>query len=442
MSDNRNNSIIKKNVAAAFAIKGLSLCISLLTMPSYISYFNDQAVLGVWFTLLSILNWVLSFDLGMGNGLRNHLAIAIAANDKREQKTLISSAYLSNGVLSLMFALIGFLALPHFDWGLILGVDGGLLKPDAIRLAVTSVYLAVVLQLFLRLASFIAYALQMSFMNNLISLITNSLLLVSVHFLPADIDVSLKLTNLAVCYFVLVNLPLVILSIGLFSFSMKGMLPSPKFVKLSSMKKVTSLGGVFFFAQIEYMVLINTNEFFISTFISPEAVVEYQEYYRIFSLVGTAISLSMSPIWSVVTKTYAERDYSYLRSLYKKLKLLGLSALPLSIITAVMLPFIFSIWLGSQAPIITTDSLVVFIIFGAAFAYQSVLSTFACGMSSMRTQVICYLFGCIFKVLVLVTVLPIYPMWQLVVLTTAICLVGYCAMQQYVINGAMKLLDE
>lgn len=87
VSDKKNKNIIL-NVIAAFLVKGGSMIVSLFTLPAYIRYFNDQTVLGVWLTLLSVLNWVLSFDLGIGNGLRNHLTIAITENKQDDVKNI------------------------------------------------------------------------------------------------------------------------------------------------------------------------------------------------------------------------------------------------------------------------------------------------------------------------------------------------------------------
>ena len=70
------NTIIYKNVIGAFAVKGASLILSLFTMPAYMRFFEDEQILGVWFTLLSVLSWILNFDLGIGNGLRNNLTSA------------------------------------------------------------------------------------------------------------------------------------------------------------------------------------------------------------------------------------------------------------------------------------------------------------------------------------------------------------------------------
>ena len=56
LKSNKKSKTLINNVIISFAIKGLGLIIALFTMPSYIKFFNNETVLGVWFTALSILN--------------------------------------------------------------------------------------------------------------------------------------------------------------------------------------------------------------------------------------------------------------------------------------------------------------------------------------------------------------------------------------------------
>ena len=62
--DERNLLI---QIVLAFAVKGLSLIISLFSMPLYIKYFKNDEVLGLWYTILSTLSWIHICDLGLGN---------------------------------------------------------------------------------------------------------------------------------------------------------------------------------------------------------------------------------------------------------------------------------------------------------------------------------------------------------------------------------------
>lgn len=79
---NPNEKIIVKNTFWAFVVKGGALVVSLFTTPAFIRYFNNNTILGVWYTLLSVLIWFLNFDLGLGNGIRNNLVKAYAENDE------------------------------------------------------------------------------------------------------------------------------------------------------------------------------------------------------------------------------------------------------------------------------------------------------------------------------------------------------------------------
>lgn len=74
----KNNKGIVANIVAAFGIKGLGMIVNMLSMPLYIDYFGNNMILGLWFTILTVVNWILSFDVGIGNGLRNHLTKALS----------------------------------------------------------------------------------------------------------------------------------------------------------------------------------------------------------------------------------------------------------------------------------------------------------------------------------------------------------------------------
>ena len=77
-----SNEMLLKNIIGAFVVKGGSLIISVVLLPLYLRFFGDQTVLGIWYTILSILNWVVLFDLGLGQGLRNQLPVFIEKNNQ------------------------------------------------------------------------------------------------------------------------------------------------------------------------------------------------------------------------------------------------------------------------------------------------------------------------------------------------------------------------
>jgi hypothetical protein len=55
------------NIFGSVILKGLSLVVGLANIPIFLGYFTNQNILGVWFAILSVLAWILAFDLGVAN---------------------------------------------------------------------------------------------------------------------------------------------------------------------------------------------------------------------------------------------------------------------------------------------------------------------------------------------------------------------------------------
>ena len=102
-ADERN---LFRNILLAFFVKGISLFVSLFSMPLYIKYFDDNAALGMWYTILSMLSWINLCDLGLGNGLRNRLTEALALGQNEKAKEYISATYVVLSKIILPISLV------------------------------------------------------------------------------------------------------------------------------------------------------------------------------------------------------------------------------------------------------------------------------------------------------------------------------------------------
>ena len=97
-----SNEMLLKNIIGAFVVKGGSLIISVVLLPLYLRFFGDQTVLGIWYTILSILNWVVLFDLGLGQGLRNQLPVFIEKNNQKGIRDSISTTYILMSIIAIV----------------------------------------------------------------------------------------------------------------------------------------------------------------------------------------------------------------------------------------------------------------------------------------------------------------------------------------------------
>ena len=92
--------------------KGLAVLASFLVIPLMITYLGKERF-GIWSTLLTIMSWVILFDLGIGNGLRNRVAEALAEGRQDEARDYISAGYTLIGLIALL-VLVSFEILSFF----------------------------------------------------------------------------------------------------------------------------------------------------------------------------------------------------------------------------------------------------------------------------------------------------------------------------------------
>lgn len=130
---NGNTKTIAKNAFYSFVIRGFALAISFFSTPAFIRYFQNNEVLGVWYTLLSILTWFLAFDLGVGNGIRNHLVIAIAEKKKENIKQILASGFASVIGITLILTIVGWWLLCTINLNSLFNIPDNLISSEVLR---------------------------------------------------------------------------------------------------------------------------------------------------------------------------------------------------------------------------------------------------------------------------------------------------------------------
>ncbi|MBO4972966.1 MAG: oligosaccharide flippase family protein [Clostridia bacterium] len=431
---NENEKIIAKNVLAAFVVKGGSLIISMLSTPLFVRFFSeDKEILGIWYTLLSILTWFMTFDLGIGNGIRNRLVTAFADKNHVEAKKIVSSGIFSNVAVTIVLTAIGLLLLNILDLNQVLNISSETISGDVLRSSALVVFVAIMLRFLLSVVSAVFYAIQKSFVNNLLTLMSSVLQLLFVLLFKID-DPEKALFYLSVGYLVTSNLPAIIAGVIVFSSSLRQCSPSIRFVDKQHIHGVMGVGSVFFACQIMYMLMMNTNEVIISNLFSPEYTTDYTFYFKITSLISTVLTLAMTPIWSVVTKAIAEKNYAWTKKLYGFLKLIGLGAVVLEFLLIPFLQTIMDIWLGDNSIAVNYGTALAFACFSSVFIYTGILSTVVCGMARMRIQTISYSVAMVVRFILIFIFAQHGGNWDVVVWSTVLVLLPYCIIQHIDLN--------
>lgn len=443
LNTNENNKEIICNALGAFLVKGGALVISLFTMPAYMRYFDNQLILGLWFTILSVLSWILTFDLGIGNGLRNHLVPALVNKDQTRIKKYISSAYVVIGAIVILSICLSVLLFRFINWNIIFNISSDIVSEKTLNITVGIVFSGIMLQFLFKLITSILYAMQKSALNNLLSLLTSIITFVYVLVAKSS-DISTNLISLAVVNVLAVNLPLFLSTIIVFTKELRGCKPEIRYYDKNYARDVMKLGGIFFWVQIMYMVITATNEFFITWFTGPEMVVEYQIYTKLFTLIGMVFSLALTPIWSAVTKALSEQNFTWIKKLYKTLKLMALFAIICEFGMITFLQFGINLWLGHKAIQVNYFYAIAFAMYGSMIIWNGVISSIANGCGELKTQSIFFTIGALIKIPIAWILVGVLNSWIGVIVANILAMSLYCIIQPMWLNKFLskKELEE
>lgn len=432
---------LSRNILSSFLIKGSSVIVSLFTVPAYMNYFSDQAILGVWFTAISILTWILNFDLGIGNGLRNHLVQPFIENNQDEIKKYISAAYISIGFIVAILSVVSLFVLNIVNWNSFFNIPPDIVNPETLNFMIIVLIIGILIQFWLKLINSILYALQLSSIPSFLTLISSVLILLfTVFFNTGDLDLNIKYISIA--YIICINLPIIIVSIIIFRTKLSQLAPSLKYYSNEYAKKVIGLGGMFFYLQILTMIMFSTNEFFITWIVGPSKVVDFQVYNKLFSVFAMLFSLSLTPVWSAVTEAMIKKDYVWIRKLNSILNKILMLVIPLEIIVVIFLPWIVEIWLGNQSININYIYAIIFAIYYILFMKVKIDTSIIAGFGRLKVQSLALTLTVIIKIILTYVLTMIYPSWISIILANTIALVPYIVIEYFDIKNNFKLMAK
>ena len=372
----------KKNIVFSFFLKGIDGVIYLLLVPITLG-FLDKYSYGIWLTLNSILMWINTFDIGLGNGMRNRLTKAIALNDYNMAKVYISTTYFLLFLIICALFPIAYVANYYINWHFILGVDSTLI-PNLNDVVLYS-FLFFCISFVLKLIGNVYMALQLPAVNNLLVVSGHLLSLIIILIFRYTVDGNLMYVAIAYsaspCLVYLLVTPLT------FRFLRKELAPSLKLVNLKYGRDLVQVGVSFFVLQIGALVIFSMSNILVSNLLGPDQVAPYNIANRYLSMGLIVLNIVLSPIWSAVTDAYAKKDYEWIRNSLKRIRqftvLWGGGILLLVLISK----YVYSVWLGDaiNIPFCLTLLQGIYVIL---YAWSVGQSCFLNGMNILRLELI------------------------------------------------------
>lgn len=384
----KNDKVMFNNIIGTGVIRFISLLLSIVGVAGYTHYFSGNSVIsGVWLTIVSILSWVINFDLGLGNGLRNRLAKYIAIDDKLSQKICISSAYILISIVSIIVLILGCVLSNFVNWSAILNCPPDLVHNDIFVHSIQITLTGLMLQFILKLIVSVLYALKKNIVASLSAVFTN-LIVVAFSFLFHENDSEKGLIVMSIVFALASTLPLIILTIIVFGTRLKYAIPSLKCYNHKIGKDILALGGGFFLVQIFLLIINSTNEIIITHVSGPEAVVDYNMYFRLFSAVVSFFTVVINPIWSSVSESYYQGN---VRNIDRQQKIVGIISLLffcLVVVLAVSLQLWINLFYGKGVLSVEKEYVITFLIFTIALIASNSVACIENGINYLTPQII------------------------------------------------------
>lgn len=350
----------KKNIILSFFLKGISILISLQIVPITIHYVNPTRY-GVWLTLSSLVSWFSFFDIGLTHGFRNRFAESKALGDVEGAKIYVSTTYVALFIVFVIFISLILILNTFLNWSDLLNIDQG--YSEELNHVFFIVAFCFGVNIVASVFTTMLVADQRPAIASFIQVMGQFVSFVTIYVLT-KLTVG-NLSSLALTFSGIPVLILVISSIVLYKTQYKIYAPQLKFVRFSYLKNILGLGGQFFFIITSMLFIFQLMNIIISRVQGPEVVTQYNLAYRFFNVLLMVVVIVLNPFWSAFTEAYAKRDYNWMRSVRKKLELLGVLSIPLLGIMILTSSFFYEIWLGSliEIPFGLTVSVAVYILF-------------------------------------------------------------------------------
>lgn len=372
----------KKNIVASFIIKGLSIAIGLMLVPMTINYL-DATRYGIWITLSSIIGWFGFFDIGLGHGLRNRFAEAIATGRTDLAKIYVSTTYailsmVIGGVLILFYAIN-----PFLNWNIILNAGTDAAFQKELGLLALIVFSFFCIRFVFKLITTILRADQRPAKASFFEFCGQFMALLLVFMLTKTTKGSLLYLGIAMS-----GAPVIVLvlsSLWFYTGKYKDYRPSLKFVDFSKASDLLSLGVKFFFIQIAAFLLYQTNNIIISHLFGPEQVTPYNIAFKYFNVLMMGFSIIIAPFWSAFTEAWAKKEFIWVKNVMHNLIYLWLLLLIAGVCMLFSSSWVYSVWVGDKVTVPFTVSTLVctWILLNA---WNGIFSHFLNGVGKIKIQ--------------------------------------------------------
>ncbi len=370
-----------------FRIGGIVM--SLLFTRYNIAYLG-ASIYGVWLTIASVSSWANLGNLGIGNGLRNELAKAIAQGNAEKQRNLIWTAITLLTKLSMaIFVILTIVSEILFYSDVI---DVALRVP----MYITNFFFCV--SFVLGISRSVALSYQLSWLTTYSQSLVVVLNLVAVLFLMA-----FNVTPNLIVYATLIGVGTA-LGNGFIIINLRKKMNQylhgdySGHYSLVYRNAILNVGLQFFVLQICCVILYSTDNVIINKLFDSAQVTKYSVIHSVFFTGESLFGIFLVSLWSAVTFAAEKGEFAWVKKEVRNLLWIWLGYTVGVIIVSLSFNWIIKIWLGDGAMYYEPSLVSMFAIYTIITQFGAIYVNVANGLSKIRLQIIFSVIGALINV--------------------------------------------
>lgn len=379
-----------RQIRGAVVYRAMAVFASFLTIPLMIRYLGQEQF-GVWSTLLTILSWALFFDLGIGHGMRNKVAEALASDRTAEARHFIASGYTLIGLIAPSIWVLVITSSHYIPWQTVFNTQA--ISESTLRETVQITASLLLFNFWIGLISALLGAIQRTSLVAFGQLVSNLLIFLFVFLLSRATDASIE--SLALVYGLSLVTANIFLSVWFYR-QHPDLRPHFSLEK-SHLSPLLTLGLQFFVLQLAYLIIFTTDKMMITQLFDPQHVTEYDIVFKLFSLITFAYGLISGPLWSAYTDAYHRNDTQWIRNmLYKQLFIFGGIIIVTCFLMLLTKPIV-AYWIGDDFHV-SSQLVIAMGAFTLIYCWNNIYAIIVNGIGIIKLQVYTAIAGMIINI--------------------------------------------
>ena len=392
---------IVRGIFTGLAGRGVAVIVSFIAVPLTVRYLGAERY-GAWVTISAAMAWIAIADLGLSNSLTNAVSEGYANNRRDVAQDSVAAAFWSLSGISIVLALAFFSVWNRISWDGVFNVESAQARAE-IGPAVAFAFAIFVLNFPFSIVSKIYGAYQEVAVANGWAAAGNVLSLAALIFVTR---LRAGLVGLVIAVSSATLLVNIISAIWVFGWSKPWLFPSPRRVTWSAIRKLTSLGSMFFVIQVAALVLFQTDNLIIAHYLGSGSVTPYSVTWRLFTYAMLFQLLAIPSFWPAYAEAFSRGDQAWVRRSFRlNFRITIISTATLAFPLVLFGRWLIDKWAGNAA--VPPNALLIFmgmwsVIFSATCAQSCILGS----SSKLRGQMIYSVLAAVVNIIVSIILVP------------------------------------